>query len=40
MTINEKYYAMNEALNKALKAQSVTARVYKYGAVPKNASYP
>ena len=40
MTINEKYYAMNEALNKALQAQSLTARVYKYGAVPKGASYP
>jgi hypothetical protein len=40
MTINEKYYAMNAALNKALTAQSITARVYKYGAVPKGAAYP
>ena len=40
MTINEKYYAMNAALNKALVAKSVTARVYKYGVVPKNATYP
>lgn len=40
MTINEKYYAMNTELNKALAAQSVSARVYKYGAVPKNAAYP
>ena len=40
MTINEKYYAMNAALNVALRAQGVTARVYKYGGVPKNASYP
>jgi len=40
MTIIEKYYAMNAALNKALVAQGLTARVYKYGAVPKGASYP
>ena len=40
MTIIEKYYAMNTALNKALAAQSVAARVYKYGTVPKGASYP
>lgn len=36
MTINEKYYAMNTALNKALVANSVVARVNKYGVVPKN----
>jgi len=40
MTINEKYYAMNKALNKALVANSIVARVYKYGAVPKNGAYP
>ena len=40
MTIIEKYYAMNEALNIALKAYSITARVYKYGAVPEKVSYP
>ena len=40
MTINEKYYAMNAALNKALVAQSQTVRVYKYGTVPKDAAYP
>jgi hypothetical protein len=40
MTIIEKYYAMNTALNVALTDQDVTARVYKYGAVPKGASYP
>lgn len=40
MTINEKYYAMNAALNNALIAQGVSARVYKYGAVPKGTTYP
>jgi hypothetical protein len=40
MTINEKYYAMNAALNKALVTQGQTARVYKYGTVPKGAAYP
>ena len=40
MTINEKYYAMNAALNLGLVVQNQTARVYKYGAVPKNAAYP
>ena len=40
MTINEKYYAMNEALNKALVAQGVNVRVYKYGSVPKGGAYP
>ena len=40
MTITEKYYAMNKALNEALKTQSQTARVYKYGVVPKSAAYP
>lgn len=40
MTINEKYYAMNAALNKALAANGVNARVYKYGIVPKGTAYP
>ena len=43
MTIIEKYYAMNKALNQALAAggSGVTpARVCKYGAVPKGATYP
>jgi hypothetical protein len=40
MTIIEKYYAMNKALNVALAANSITARVYKYGTVPKGATYP
>ena len=42
MTIIEKYYAMNAALNKALAAggSGLSVRVYKYGAVPKGASYP
>ena len=42
MTINEKYYAMNAALNKALASggSGISARVYKYGTVPKGAKYP
>ena len=42
MTIIEKYYAMNKALNRALAAtgSGPAVRVYKYGAVPKNATYP
>lgn len=41
MTIIEKYYAMNAALNQALRAGSGPAtRVYKYGTVPKGATYP
>lgn len=42
MTIIEKYYAMNTALNVALAAggSGPSVRVYKYGAVPKGASYP
>ena len=31
---------MNEALNKALVAQGVNVRVYKYGTVPKGGAYP
>jgi hypothetical protein len=40
MTINEKYYAMNKALNQALATLGINAHVYKYGAVPKGATYP
>lgn len=40
MTIYEKYYAMNAALNTALKAQSVICPVYKYGTVAQPAKYP
>lgn len=42
MTIVEKYYAMNKALNQALAAggSGPSARVYKYGTVPKGATYP
>lgn len=40
MTIIEKYYAMNTALNVALAAVGIIARVYKYGTVPKGARYP
>lgn len=43
MTIIEKYYAMNTALNVALAAGGSgrpAARVYKYGAVPKGTPYP
>ena len=43
MTIIEKYYAMNKALNQALAAGGsgpTPARVYKYGTVPKGATYP
>jgi len=42
MTIIEKYYAMNKALNQALAAggSGSSARVYKYGTVPKGATYP
>jgi hypothetical protein len=42
MTIIEKYYAMNKALNQALAAtgSGPAVRVYKYGTVPKGATYP
>lgn len=40
MTIIEKYYAMNTALNQALASRGIMARVYKYGTVPKGAAYP
>lgn len=40
MTLNEKYYAMNRALNDALVAHGVTCPIYKYGAVARPVSYP
>ena len=40
MTIAEKYYAMNAALNAALKKQGVVCPVYKYGVVARPATYP
>ena len=41
MTIYEKYYAMNSALNTALIAQGVTCPIFKYGTVVKKGSgYP
>ena len=40
MTIYEKYYAMNAALNTALAAQGITCPVYKYGTVAQPAKYP
>lgn len=40
MTIYEKYYAMNKALNTFLKNAGYTCPVYKYGATPENISYP
>lgn len=40
MTIIEKYYAMNAALNVALDNRSISARVYKYGTVPTGTKYP
>ena len=40
MTINEKYYAMNKALNIGLKNLSVVCPVYKYGTVASPHTYP
>lgn len=40
MTLYQKYYAMNTALNTALEGQSVVCPVYKYGRVVKEQSYP
>ena len=40
MTIAEKYYAMNAALNTAVKARNVVCPVYKYGSVPESIKYP
>jgi hypothetical protein len=40
MTINEKYYAMNSALNTALTSKGITCPVYKYGSVAQPVKYP
>lgn len=41
MTLYEKYYAMNAALNAALIAQNITCPIFKYGTVVKKGSgYP
>jgi hypothetical protein len=40
MNINEKYYAMNAALNTALINQRATCPVYKYGSVVQPVKYP
>jgi hypothetical protein len=40
MTLNEKYYAMNKALNTALIAQTIICPVYKYGTVAQPVTYP
>lgn len=40
MTLYEKYYAMNTALNTGLENQSVVCPVYKYGRVAKDIDYP
>ena len=40
MTINEKYYAMNKALNDGLTGQGVICPVYKYGSVAQPVKYP
>jgi hypothetical protein len=40
MTIYQKYYAMNAALNTALTGQSIVCPVYKYGTVAQPAKYP
>jgi hypothetical protein len=40
MNINQKYYAMNSALNAALIARDIVCPVYKYGVVAQPVSYP
>ena len=40
MTLYEKYYAMNTALNTALIANDVACQVYKYGTVAQPVKYP
>lgn len=40
MTLYEKYYAMNTALNTGLVNQSVVCPIYKYGRVAKPDNYP
>ena len=40
MTLYEKYYAMNKALNDALYSANVICPVFKYGTVVKDTPYP
>jgi hypothetical protein len=40
MTLYEKYYAMNAALNAELKLQNIICPVYKYGTVAQPVKYP
>ena len=40
MTIYEKYYAMNAAINLFLINRGYTAKAYKYGTVPEGTHYP
>lgn len=40
MTIYEKYYAMNKALNEFLIGNGYICPVYKYGTVPEGITYP
>ena len=40
MTIIEKYYAMNSALNVAMKERGIKCPAYKYGTVAEPVSYP
>ena len=40
MTIYEKYYAMNKALNEFLIGNGYPCPVYKYGTVPEGITYP
>lgn len=40
MTIAEKYYALNSAINIFLAGQGETARVFKYGRVTEGKKYP
>lgn len=40
MTFNQKYYAMNTALNRAMTGKGLACPVYKYGVVGQPAKYP
>jgi hypothetical protein len=40
MTIYEKYYAMNKAINTFLVAKGYSCRVFKYGTAPGDGVYP
>ena len=40
MTLYEKYYAMNKALNDALTGRGIVCPVYKYGSVAQPVTYP